>query len=96
MEGTEDDLADLPRYGVEDKEEEDDDQRQQQQQHQDAPVPAPDEEDKGLQWVHKPVEGGFGATVKGWRRWCQNDEGALGLLRLPFFKRWLVPQGPLT
>ena len=62
VEGAEDDLADLPGHGIKDEEEEDSDQCQQQQQHQDAPVPAPDE-DEGLQRVHKPVEGGFGAAV---------------------------------
>lgn len=63
VEGLEDDLADLAGHAIEDQEEEEDDQRQQHQEHQDAPVPAPDEEDEGLQRVHKPVEGGLGAAV---------------------------------
>lgn len=63
VQGLEDDLADLAGHAVEDEEEEDDDQRQQHQEHQDAPVPAPDEEDEGLQRVHKPVERGFGTAV---------------------------------
>lgn len=64
VEGMEDDFADLAGYGVEDEEEEDGDQDQQQQQHKDAPVLAPDE-DEGLQRVHKPAEGGFGAAAGG-------------------------------
>lgn len=106
VDGTEDDLADLSRDGVEDEEEEDGDQhQQQQQQHQDAPVPAPDEEDESLEGVHKPVEGGFGVAVG--EGWSHSDQEApssdpaylslgylLGLLQR-LWLLWPLPNLPL-